>query len=138
VVTLALSTQTQVLLGIDGHGRERYALLPVRGWRVLLAKDLAFLALLLLLTAPLDPLAGFFSGLAALAIGHHRSVLVPTRQLPWRFTSGEILPLGLIQMIALISIGKSAGELGPPFDAIVIAVWLASLAWYGRRWEGGK
>ena len=48
VVALALSTHTQVLLGIDGHGAERYSLMPLRGWRILLAKDLAFLAILAL------------------------------------------------------------------------------------------
>ena len=32
LVGLALSTETQVLLGVDGVGAERYRQLPVRGW----------------------------------------------------------------------------------------------------------
>jgi hypothetical protein len=41
LVALALSTETQVLFGIDGQGAERYRHFPIRGWQILLAKDLA-------------------------------------------------------------------------------------------------
>src|SRR5206468_12325392 len=45
VLTLAaLSSYAQCLFGLDGEGGEsRYRLLPIAGWRLLLAKDLAFL-----------------------------------------------------------------------------------------------
>jgi hypothetical protein len=39
IVVLALSTESQVLFGIDGSGAERYRQLPIHGWQILLAKD---------------------------------------------------------------------------------------------------
>ena len=61
LVGLALSTEAQVLFGIDGRGAERYRQLPIRGWQILLAKDLAFLLMVgLVLVWPLDFVSGLF------------------------------------------------------------------------------
>ena len=135
VAAVAMSTQTQVLLGIDGHGAERYRYVPLRGWRILLAKDLAFLTLLAVLVAPLDLLSGLTAGIVALAMGHHRSVLSPVRQAPWRFTSGAILPDGLIQVAVLFAAGNTVHSAGLPFVALCVGVWLASLVLYGWIWD---
>jgi len=94
LVNLAISTETQVLFSMDGTGAERYRQLPLRGWQVLLAKDLAYLVMLSVPVLPLDFISGFASGLTVLAIGHLRSVLKPVPQVRWRFTSGSLFPTG--------------------------------------------
>jgi hypothetical protein len=138
VTTLALSTHTQVLLGIDGSGAERYRQVPIRGWQILLAKDLAFLSVLGLLVMPLDLLSGIMGGTAALAIGHHRSVLHPARQAPWRFTSGALVPDGLIQTVILFGVGNAARTAGLLLNGLFVLVWLASVLFYGWRWDRRK
>jgi hypothetical protein len=138
VTTLALSTHTQVLLGIDGSGAERYRQVPIRGWQILLAKDLAFLSMLGLLVMPLDLLSGIMGGIAALAIGHHRSVLNPVRQAPWKFTSGALVPDGLIQTVTLFGVGSAAKTAGLPLIGLCVLVWLASLFFYGWWWDRSK
>src|ERR1019366_5538370 len=47
-----------------------YRLLPVRGWHLLLAKDAAFLAVVIALTLPLAVFPGIGAALVALAVGH--------------------------------------------------------------------
>ena len=85
LVVLALSSYAQCLLGLDGAGGiTRLQLLPIRGWQILAAKGAAFLAVVVLLTLPLTPLAGFGAGLAALAIGHATSVRRLRPQVRWR------------------------------------------------------
>ena len=64
LVVLAMSTEAQVLFAIDGAGAERFRQFPLRGWRIILAKDLAFLSLLSVLVLPLDFVSGFVSGVA--------------------------------------------------------------------------
>ncbi len=138
VTAVAISTHTQVLFGIDGHGVARYAQWPIRGWKILLAKDLAFLVLLGFLVMPLDFVSGLMGGVAALAIGHRRSVLAPVRQAAWRFTSGALLPDGAIQVAVLFAVGKSAKTVGLPLIASCILVWLVSLLFYGWQWDRRK
>ncbi len=54
LVVGAMSSYAQCLFGLDGEGGlSRYRLLPVRGWQLLLAKDAAFLAVVIPLTLPL-------------------------------------------------------------------------------------
>jgi hypothetical protein len=135
VVALAISTETQVLFGLDGSGAQRYRLFPLQGWRILLAKDLAFLLLLALLVIPLDFISGLFGGLAALAIGHHRSVFHPSPQKRWRFTSGALFMDGVLQTIALFAAGTTAKTAGLPFMAFCVAAWILSLFFYGWQWD---
>jgi hypothetical protein len=92
LVALALSTWTQCLFSLDDRGGvTRYRLLPLAGWRVLLAKDIAFLGLLLLLSLPLDPAASLAFGLVALAVGRYPAVRLRLPVERWRFTSGRVL-----------------------------------------------
>jgi hypothetical protein len=135
VVALSISTQTQVMLGLDGAGAQRYRQFPIRGWRILLAKDLAFLLLLGLLVMPLDFVSGLCGGLAALAIGHHRSVLHPVPQKRWRFTSGALFMDGVLQTIALFAAGTTVHTAGWPFGALCVAAWILSLFAYGWQWD---
>ena len=135
VSVIAMSTSAQVLIGLDGPGALRYRLVPVRGWQILFAKDLAWLTTLALLVAPLDFVSGFFAGLAALTVGHHRSVMQVIPQTSWRFTSGVIFPDGILQIIALIAVGANIETAGWKLAAPCVFCWLASIAFYGRRWD---
>ncbi len=134
VVVLAMSTQTQVLFGLDGCGIERYRQMPIRGWQILLAKDLAFLVLLSLLVFPLDLFSGMVCGSAMLAIGHHRSVLQPRSQMRWRFTSGALVPDGIVQIAVLFAVGNAVHAL-PGLSALCCAGWLGSIFIYGWQWD---
>lgn len=133
IVVVALSTSAQVLIGLDGAGAQRYRLMPIRGWQILLAKDLAFLTILLILIAPLEIPATFTAGLAALAVGHYGSTEQAIPQQRWRFTSGVLLPTGALQMFAIFSVGNAVAKFGPVVIVLTAAVWLGSVFWFGRK-----
>jgi hypothetical protein len=138
LVVLALSTYAQCLFGLDGAwGVMRYRLMPLRGWRILLLKDAAWLLVLAVLVAGLSPLTGLTAGFAALAVGHHASVLRPRRQQRWRFTSGILLPVGLVQVIALFAAGTAVERVSAWYLAGSIACWALSVALYGYLWDRG-
>ena len=137
IVAIAMSTQTQVLFGLDGTGVTRYRLFPLRGWQILLAKDLAFLVLLGVLVLPLDLVSGLFAGIAALTIGHHRSVLKIVPQARWRFTSGTLFPDGVFQIAVIFGAGNNLRDHLLWLPALCLAGWLASLFFYGRQWDNG-
>src|ERR1035441_9269252 len=75
LVVGAMSSYAQCLFGLDGEGGlSRYRLLPVRGWQLLLAKDAAFLTVVIALTLPLAVFPGIGAALVALAVGHAPAV----------------------------------------------------------------
>jgi hypothetical protein len=136
MVVLALSTYGQCLFGLDlPQGWVRYRLLPLRGWQVLLAKDTAFIMLAMLLVVGLDPVAGFASAVAALAVGHHASVYAPVPQKRWRFTGGTLFPTGLLQAVAIFGVGVGARREGWIYLAPALAAWIGSVWFYGLRWD---
>jgi hypothetical protein len=130
-----MSTYAQCFFGLDGAaGIARYRLLPLAGWQILLAKDLAFLLIAVPLVLPLRPLAGIGAALVALAIGHHTAVFQPIPQHRWRFTSGVVVPNGIIQSFFLVSAGVAVDRQGPLFLILCVAAYLGSLWYYGRTW----
>jgi hypothetical protein len=132
LTAVAISTYAQCLFSLEtSSGMTRYRLLPLRGWQILLAKDLAFLAVLLLLTLPLDALAGLAFGLAALAIGRYPSLKVHLPQRRWRFSSGRVL-FGVLQGLVGATLGFHAPGGG---FAIALALYAASLYFGGRVWD---
>ncbi len=136
LVTLAISTCAQSLFGLDlRSGMTRYRLLALRGWQILLAKDIAFMAVLLLLLTPLDPLPGITFGLVALALGHHSSIFHRIPQQRWRFTGGRLLPVGALQALGGVAIGFAELQRGPVVLVFVAVSFVASLWWYGRCWD---
>jgi hypothetical protein len=137
IVVVTLSTSAQVLIGLDGAGAQRYRLVPLAGWRILLAKDAAFMAVLLILIAPLEVPASFTAGLAALAIGHYQSVLQPVAEKRWRFTSGVMWPAGALQMFAIFALGNAVLKYGPLVIAATFVGWVISLLWFGRKVVSG-
>jgi hypothetical protein len=138
ISAVAMSTTAQVLFSLDGTGAQRYRLMPIRGWRILLAKDLAFLCLLMLLVAPLDLVSGLFAGMAALVVGHHGSVYRNAPQARWRFTSGALLPDGVIQTVVLFGVGINIRSAGLKLALPCLICWLASVFLYGWLWDRRK
>jgi len=142
VVALALSTYAQCLFGMDRatSAMVRYRLLPVAPWEVLVSKDVAFLAVLLLFTALLNPLPAIAFSLVALAVGHYPSVRwrVPLER--WRFT-GTKLWIALVQGIGALIAGVGELRSGPAFLAGAAILYGASLylcAANGTAREGGQ
>lgn len=132
MIVLAMSSAMQCAFARElPGGWTRYALWPVRGWRVLLAKDLGMLLLLMPMLLLLAPLAGFGAALAALAIGHHRSVTVPHQQPKWRFYAGTIFPHGMFQTVAIFGVGTLIERESIWFLAAAVAAFAASLFFYG-------
>ncbi len=135
IVLAGLGTYAQCLFGLDARaGRTRYRLMPLRGWRILLAKDIAFLAIAVPLTAGIAPLPGLAAALGALAVGHHLSVLQPIPQHRWRFTSGSVM-VTLVQAIASAGSAVAVGRENVLWLIPCAAAWAISLWWYGLCWE---
>ena len=134
LVVLALSSQAQCLFGLDGRGGlSRYRLLPLAGWRILAAKDAAFLSVAIPLTLPLAPLAGIGAALIALTMGRVPSVDHPRPQTRWRFSAGASPVYGIVE-VAVIAMAGSAICLTSRLVLIpCVLAWLASLWWWGRR-----
>jgi hypothetical protein len=135
LVVLALSSYAQSLFGLDGPAAlTRYRLLPIRGWRVLAAKDAAFLLAAFVLTLPLAPLPGLAGAFAALAVGHAPSVNQRREQTRWRFSSGASFGNSLGQLVLLAG---AAGlvQANPLFLLPVLAGYLGSTWWYGLAME---
>ena len=136
LVALTMSTYAQSLFGLErSSGMTRYHLLPLGGWQILLAKDIAFLGVLFALLLPLDPAPGMTFGLAALTLGHHSSVLLDLPQQRWRFTGGRLLPVGALQAVGGMALGFLEHQRGSVVLAAAAVAYLVSLHFYGRRWE---
>jgi hypothetical protein len=136
LVLVALSGCAQSLFGLDGAGgRVRYALLPLRGWEVLMAKDAAFLTMAVALTAPLNPVGGLAGALVALAFGHATSLNRPRAQVRWRFTSTVSIP-SLLQTGLMVAAAVAASRHGAVrVLPLCGAAWAVSVWWYGRSLE---
>lgn len=131
LIALALSTYAQCLFSLDGPaGITRGRLLPIAPWRILLAKDAAYLAILLVLVLPVEPVAGLTCGLLALAIGRYPSVRYRLPVLRWRFTSGRVF-FGSLQ-IAAGAAAITQADHGWFVFALAAALWLISLFWGAR------
>lgn len=136
LVALAFSTYAQCLFGLDGaSGAARYRLLPIAPWRILLAKDAAYLMLLLVLVLPVDAASGLTFGFLALAAGRYPSLRYRIPVVRWRFTSGRVA-FGVLQIVAGSVASLAEGEHGWPILALAAAAWLVSLGlggwWFGR------
>jgi hypothetical protein len=133
LVMLALSSRAQCLFGLDGEGGlTRCALLPLGGWKILAAKDAAFLLIVVLLTAPLAPVSGLAAALTVLAIGHAPSVGRMRSQLRWRFSPGASIGNGFLQVFAMAAAGAASFRVSPLVLAPCLVIYLASVWRYGR------
>lgn len=133
---LALSTCAQTLFGLDGRaGMTRYRLLPIRGWQILLAKDIAFLIVAVLLTLALDPLAGLAAGMAGLAFARKPAVQETRAQMRWRLQAGTAFGGALAQILALVAAASAIHVVSRWYLIPIAAVWMFSLWWGGRQLE---
>ena len=133
LVVLAVSSYSQCLFGLDGAGGlARYRLLPLHGWEILIAKDIALLAAIIPLTLPLAPLAGIAAALAALALGHQPSVERMRPQRRWRFSTGAGLVTGLLHAGIMAMAASTVYFTSAWIVLICAAAWLASVWYYGR------
>jgi hypothetical protein len=127
LVALALSTIAQALFGLDSaSGATRYGLLPLARRQILLAKDIAFLAVLVVLVLPLSLLPGLTFGLTALAIGHFPSMRLYLPQQRWRFASGRFM-FGAAQIVAGIALAFAESQVGPGALLVAAAAYAVSL-----------
>lgn len=134
LVMLALSSYAQCLFGLDGAGGlTRYRLLPLRGWQILLAKDVAFLIVALVLTLALNPLAGLAAALAVLAIGHEQSVKHLRPQVRWRFSTGASLGNGVVQVFAMSIAANGVARTSVLLMVPCLAIYGISVWWFGRK-----
>ncbi len=134
LVVLALCTFTQSLFGLDGDGGlARYQLLPLRGRQILLAKDLAFLAVALVLLLPLDPRSGMAGAMMALAVGHSASVNHHREQTRWRFSGGVSVSYSFFQVGAMAAAWGAVGLTSFWYFPAIAVMWVFSLLWYGER-----
>jgi len=136
LVVFALSTSAQCLFGLDlRSGIERYRVLPLRGREILLAKDMAFLIILVVLVMPLALLPGLAAGLVVLGVGHHASIMRPVPQTRWRFTGGAVFPTGLFQVVPMMAIGIAIERDSAWYFALALAFYVGSLWYCGRLWD---
>lgn len=134
LVVVAMSSYAQCLFGLDGSGGlSRYRLLPVHGWQILAAKDAAFLLLIVLLVAPLAPLAGIGAALVALAMGRRPSVEDPRPQTRWRFSAGTSPVYGIVEVMVMASAASAIFFTSVLILIPCVAAWVGSLWWYGRQ-----
>lgn len=139
LLVLALSTYTQQLFALDiERGLVRYRLMPIRGWRILLAKDIAFLAIITPLLLPLAPLAGLSAAFAALAFGHQPSIMQAHPQARWRFVAGVSITHAFLQTVLMFGLGTLTYRQSPLFLAVSAALWLASLPVFGWQYDRAR
>ena len=139
LVVLAVSTCAQRLFALDWtHGRTRYRLMPLSGWRILLAKDLAYFLVVAPLVAPLAPWAGLAATFAVLAIGHQPSVMEPVQQARWRFVSGASLTHAIVQTVVMFGAGSTTFRYSILMLPVCIFLWLISLLCYGWWYDRAR
>jgi hypothetical protein len=135
LVALALSTYAQQGFGVDSASAiSRYRLLPLRGWQIVLAKDLGYLVILVLLVLPLNLGAGLTFGLIALSIGRYPSLRLVFTQQRWRFTSGNIW-FGAFQIVAGFALGISTARTSLWFFLGAALLYGASIPLGGWLWD---
>jgi hypothetical protein len=134
LLIIIMSTMALTLFGLDGEsGMTRYRLWPLAGWRILGAKGIAYLLLMLLVTLPLAPAGGLAGGLIALAVGQFISVEQMIPQSRFRFRASSPFAYSLAQMILALFGFAAVAQLGVMWLAPCIAAYAVSLWFCGRR-----
>jgi hypothetical protein len=130
LVALSLSTYAQCLFSLDGSPT-RYRLLPLPGWQIVLAKDTAYLAVLLLLTFTLTPASALAFGLTALAAGRYPAVASRLTVERWRFTGGRVF-FGVLQTVLGVAMASAATAYG------TVVLLAAAVPWALSVWLAGR
>lgn len=137
LVVLVFSSHASGLFDADGDGgMTRYRLLPVRGWKVLLAKDAAMFLVVAVLTLPMAPMPAISAVLAMTAMGHFPSVTMRRPLARWRFSVGApVLMYGVVQLIGTSMAAAGTVYGGRYVIALAALVYVVSLLLAGRRFE---
>jgi hypothetical protein len=136
LIALAAGSYAQCLFGrdLESSAMTRYRVLPMRGRTILFAKGVAFLLITFLFTAPVHAAAGLTYGFAALAFGHHASIIHSAPLRPWRF-SGSRVYISVVQGVFAIMLAFAAAERGLAYLAASAALYVVSLFAYGWLWD---
>ena len=124
LLVIAMSTLAQA-----SPAKTRLRLLPLSGAEILSTRDAAWLVIVLALGCTYELKVVIAGALAALAVGHRGNVV----QRRWQFSSGELSPTGLFQILAIMVAGAAAQSYGWIVAPAVLALYAASLGWYARR-----
>jgi hypothetical protein len=136
VAMLAISTCALSLFGLDGAaGLRRYSLLPVLGWQILLAKDIAYIAIAVVVSLPLYIPGALAAALIALAVGHRTSIQHVTPQLRWRFQTGPSFGDAITQIVTMTMAGAAVAYSSVLFLAPCVVIWAISVWWFGREFD---
>ena len=134
LIVILLSTAAQANSAFDAESAvARGLLLPLTGRDVLLARDLAWLLVLLVLTVPYGWFGVAAGGCLALAVGHRTALGPPIEQTRWQFASGQLAPTGLFQIFGIALAISTTQQFGPAVLPVAAAIWWASLEWFGRK-----
>jgi hypothetical protein len=136
LVVIALSTYAQTLFAVDSpESFTRYRVLPVRGWQILAAKNIAVLVTGAMLTALLAPLAGIAGSFASLILGNHIAVRKPVHEHRWRFVTGVSILFGLVQCLFIVACGVFTIREAPWMLLPLGMLWIASIWFHGSELE---
>lgn len=136
LIMIVISTHAQNLFGLESEsGLLRYRLLPLRGWMLLFARDVAFLVVSAVLTLALSPLGGLASAMVALTTGRACSVKKRRAQKAWRFLTSPSFAASVVQM-ALMFVATAATMYRGPICLVPCgAAYLWSTFHFGRELE---
>lgn len=139
LLALVMSTPSQSSFGLESDsGLTRYALFPLKGWRVLLAKDAALLIIILALVLPLWDIRALGAAttftFTAIALGRYPSLVLQPPQLRWRFASGDFR-FGAAQMILGATLSFAQIRTTPSLLIAAFAAYLISLVTGARYWD---
>ncbi len=134
VAMLSISTCALTLFGLEGAaGITRYRLMPMAGWKLLLAKDVAYLTMALLVAAPLSLPGAMGAALVALAVGHKTSIHTLRFQNRWRFRAGPSFGDAIAQILPMTMAGAAVVYSSPLVLLLCVAAWAGSVWWFGRE-----
>lgn len=137
IIALALSTLAQCSFGLDASGLVRYRLFPLRGWQILLCKDIAFLGILLIFILPVSPNglgSGITYGLVMIAVGRTPSLVMRIPQQRWRFAGGD-LRFSALQLVAAPTLAFAEYRVSSWFLGVGLLLYLVSLFLGGWYWD---
>lgn len=134
-VGIAMSTIGQRMLRLDeGRALLRYRLLPIAGWKLLVAQDMTFLIPLSAMVSLLSLRTGVAFGLVAIAVGRYPSLRQRANQRRWRFVGGDPR-FGCAQLLLGGFAGIGAARAGLWVLAVAFAIYMVSIFYGELLWK---
>lgn len=136
LIVIMMSTLGQAHLAFDADSENtRARLLPISGAAMLLARDMAWLSILVLLAVWYASLPVAVAAVTALTVGHWPAARPWIEQRRGHFASGTLWPIGIVQMLAVLVAGAATFRFGIAITPLFGGAYAASLLWYGRKWQ---